>query len=179
VDRILIWAGGSMKRNCVSEEALMAMVDEMASVAEMADAMSHMQQCTACEERYRAALELEIKLRREVVKVRRAVATSDVDALVYASLQMVKESAAQQVHAAVWKEHLLDVLAPLCGKRLTERSIHLASRESFQAEDVERVTEQEWNHFVSKLGNILFEICGATVRNAVHHLSVQALAGAA
>lgn len=168
-----------MKRNCISEEIFQSMIDETATATEVAVAMAHMEQCKACEQNYHSALELETTLRREVVKVRLQAGLSDIDGLTYSTLKMVKESAGQQVYAAVWKEHLLNVLAPLCGQRLTRRSIHLASRESFRAEDVEHVTEQEWDHFVSRLGNILFEVCGATVRDAVHHLSVQVLAGAA
>lgn len=167
-----------MKPKCLSKEYLLRAAEGVAGSTEMMAADAHMEQCPACEEAYLKALTLDMQLRREVVQVKLQAGSSDIEALTLSALERIRSASVQEVHASFWTEHLLHALTPLCGQRLTRQSIHLASKASFRSQDVERVSEQEWHRFIAKLGSILSEVCGATVKNAVHHLSLQALAGA-
>lgn len=164
-------------KGCLSQQTLFIMTEQHDSRGRFAEAFRHLDGCESCRARYRSLEETEYRLRLGAMSFQDIVTEIDVERTVAASLLRVCSLPNHSQLLEQGKENLLQALAPLCGERLSQRSIELASTHLMQQELIS--FEEEWNAFVTSLGDILYSVCGASVKQAVRELSEEALIGAA
>lgn len=163
--------------NCLSGETISAMIEGTLPGPEAALATKHMAACADCSQLVSDMRDMESALRLMGNDLHVEVNLSNIDQIVQGALTRAKGTANYGIIMEYGKKHLLDVLAPVCGKRLTQRSMYLASKGA-AATGFVSTPESEWKAFIHELSDILASICGISVKNAVHHLSAQVLSGA-
>ena len=164
--------------NCLSGETISAMIDGTLPAPEGLLATRHMDTCADCSQLVADMRDIEAALRWEVDQVHLQARFSNIDQLVQGALARTKGTANSGIIMEYGKKHLLDVLSPICGERLTKQTMYLASKGKSESPAGPN-PESEWKAFIHELSAILADLCGISVKNAVHQLSRQVLSGVA
>lgn len=162
---------------CLNEHTIFMMTEAESSSSAYAAAFLHLQACNSCSQRYREMDSVEYRLRCAAADVSALSTDASVDQAIAQVIARIHANVDREAAFAECKETLFHLLAPLCGMRLTQRSIEMAS--SRGGGEATHSLEDEWTRFVQNLGEILYRVCGSTVRRAVYEICGATVAGAA
>lgn len=167
----------TQKNECLDDHTIFLMTEAGPSSLSHTAAFAHLATCIVCRQRYSELDVIEDRLRVAARDLNSLPLDASVDRAISSVIGRIHSEVDRETVFAECKEKLLHVLTPLCGTRLTERSIEMAT--NLTSREAVSCLEEEWECFVKNLGEILYRVCGSTVKRAVYEISGATFAGAA